>query len=118
MQNEENCKSLTRATILSEDEQNQIKAVWNEDTPQALQRKFYHIGIGPSSAWWWRGRMSDKFLEIEKDSFEIHTGRIVYSPVFNETCQGGEKPVTQEKWLVENKINWDRCPLGNFYTII
>lgn len=108
-------KRKSSASILTEDEQNQIIALWNEDTPEGLQRKFFHI-VALELAW--RGGEAAEclitFFEIEKDNLGEHTGRIVYNPIFSKTCQGGGKPLTQKKWLVENKINPDRCPVRYF----
>lgn len=67
----------------------QIINSYDEDTPDGLQKKFFHIASFELA---WRGGegsacILDYFKE-ETGNDGVVTGRIVYNPIFSKTCQG------------------------------
>jgi hypothetical protein len=97
---------------LTTEELSKMIEIWDENTPNGLQRKLFHI-VGYELAW--RGGEASTcciqhFIE-EKDKNGARTGRVEYNPVFSKTSQGGSKKLADSKWLVENKDNPDICPV-------
>lgn len=96
-----------------------IASSYDENTPDGLQKKFYHIAAVELA---WRGNEAvacevDFFLkETNNDGFE--TGRIEYNPIFSKTAQGGNKNLSDSKWLIPNKQNEDLCPVRLFNKIM
>lgn len=39
------------------------------------------------------------------------SNRIEYNPVFSKTCQGGNRGLSNSKWLIRNTVNEDICPV-------
>lgn len=108
-------KRAKSAEALKEAELKAMVNVWNEETPEGLQKKLFMI-ISVELAW--RGGEGHSAMtyhfreEFHKD--ETRTGRIEYNPVFEKTAQGGEKKCVSSKWVVENKENPDKCPVRLF----
>jgi hypothetical protein len=91
-------KRKSSAAALNCEQQNKIIELWNEDTPEGLQRKIFHI-VSYELAW--RGGEATncliKFFQDELDNFGKPTGRISYNPIFSKTCQDGALPLTEIK---------------------
>jgi integrase len=105
-------KRKTSSSSLTREELEKIISLWDEETPEGLQRKFYHIASYELA---WRGGEAVNCL-IDHFTDEINntgktTGRIIYNPVFSKTSQGGSRPLTMDKWLIENLANPDKCPV-------
>ena len=87
----------------------QIIQSWDENTPNGLQRKLYHI-IAVELAW--RGgeacRCLIHYFKEEINNKGTSTGRLEYNPIFAKTAQGGSKDIAESKWLVSNKENQER----------
>ncbi|XP_031341004.1 uncharacterized protein LOC116169118 [Photinus pyralis] len=79
--------------------------VWNENTPEGLQRKLFII-ISVELAW--RGNEGLTTLvhhfkeELGNDG--IYTGRIEYNPVFTKTTQGGERKCANSKNIKTDRL--------------
>lgn len=112
------CKRKSSSVSLSLSEINQIILLWNENTPEGLMRKFYHIAAVELA---WRGGEAVacllNFFQPEKNNDGSLTNRIEYNPVFSKTCQGGSKSCTSSKWLIANSES-QRCPVRLFYKLI
>jgi hypothetical protein len=105
-------KRKVSAATLSLEEYNKIIDLWDEDTPDGLQRKFYHI-VARELAWR-GGEAADclvTYFKEEKNNVGEATGRLIYNPVFGKTAQGGAGRLSEKKWLTKNVKNPDRCPI-------
>ncbi len=112
-------KRKSSSVSLSKSEIEQIINSWDENTPDGLQKKFFHI-VAVELAW--RGNegvrcLTDHFTEETENNGEL-TGRIIYNPIFSKTAQGGSKNLTENKWLAQNKENHDRCPVRLYKKLI
>ena len=89
------------ASSLSEQEIDKMCTIWDEMTPDGLQRKFFHIASYELA---WRGLEACNcllsYFEEEFDSYGNPTGRIAYNPIFSKTVQGGCQWLTEKRWLV------------------
>lgn len=108
-------KRKESSSALSADELRKIFELWDENTPEGLQKKFFHVA-GHELAW--RGNEGaaaqlEYFVE-EIDNRGEPTGRIEYNPVFSKTTQGGSKKMADSKWLVPNTLNEEICPVRLF----
>lgn len=105
-------KRKMSSIALDNEELSKIVGIWNEDTPDGLQRKLFHV-ISYELAW--RGGEGSSCLiynfNEERDHNGLLTGRIEYNPIFTKTCQGGSKKLSDSKWLTTNKENPDVCPV-------
>lgn len=85
---------------------------WNEENPEGLQRKFFHVCSFELA---WRGNEAVNckvhFFQDEIDNEGQFTGRVEYNPVFSKTAQGGSKALASSKWLVRNRENESLCPV-------
>lgn len=88
---------------LSSTEIAKIINLWNENTPDGVQWKFYHIAAEELT---WRGREAAAclidFYRIESNNDGSVTNRVEYNPVFSKTCQCGSRMSTESTFLVEN----------------
>lgn len=89
--------------------------IWDEETPEGLQKKLFMI-ISVELAW--RGgegsmALIHHFREEKKNDGES-AGRIQYNPIFTKTTQGGDKKCADSKWLTENREFSDKCPVRLF----
>lgn len=103
------------ASSLSEQEIDQMCTIWDETTPDGLQRKFFHIASYELA---WRGGEACNchlsHFEEEFDNCGNPTGRLAYNPVFSKTAQGGSHRLTEKRWLVQNTADPDKCPIRYF----
>lgn len=87
----------------------------NEKTPEGLQLKFFHL-VSYELAW--RGGEGTNclthYFKPEINNEGKLTGRLEYNPVFTKTCQGGNKKLSDSKWLIPNTSNPSRCPVRIF----
>ncbi|KAJ3662270.1 hypothetical protein Zmor_006625 [Zophobas morio] len=94
------------------EEHEKIVGLWDEETPDGLQRKFYHMAACELA---WRGGEAAKCLVMyfkeERNNIGELTGRIIYDPIFEKTAQGGAGRLCEKKWLTNNLKNSDRCPV-------
>lgn len=93
--------------------------LWDEETPDGLQKKNFHICAFELA---WRGNEA-AYCKIHYFKEEINimgnfTGRIQYNPIFTKTTQGGSKSCASSKWLVGNKINTNFCPVRLFKKLL
>ncbi|XP_023310426.1 uncharacterized protein LOC111691585 [Anoplophora glabripennis] len=108
-------KRKLSALALSDAEYMKIVELWDEDCPEGLQRKFFHIASHELA---WRGGEGavaniEYFVE-ETDNFGKFTGRIEYNPIFSKTTQGGSRKLADSKWLITNINNPTICPVRLF----
>ena len=112
-------KRKASSAALSNEEYNSILNMWDEDTPEGLQRKFFHVSSRELA---WRGgegcSASVKYFVEEKDSKGGFTGRIEYNPLFSKTTQGGAKKLADSKWLITNSSKPEVCPVRLFQKLI
>jgi hypothetical protein len=105
-------KRKISASSLSEQEIDKMFAIWDETTPDGLQRKFFHVA---SYELVWRGGEACNcllsYFEEEFDNYGNPTGRIAYNPIFSKTAQGGSHRLTKKRWLVQNTIDPNKCPV-------
>lgn len=105
-------KRKVSAAAFTMEEHNKMQKVWDENTPEGLQKKFYIIA---SKELAWRGNEAVNaktyHFQIETSNRGTPTGRIIYNPIFSKTNQGGNKICAENKWLVENSINEFFCPV-------
>lgn len=103
---------------LSLSEFNRIINFWDENTPEGLQRKFYHIAAVELA---WRGGEAVacllEFFQLEKNNDGTPTNRVEYNPIFSKTCQGGSKNCTDSKYLVQNSDS-NACPVRLYLKLL
>ncbi|XP_057664921.1 uncharacterized protein LOC130899143 isoform X1 [Diorhabda carinulata] len=108
-------KRKTSASSLSGQDIDKMCAIWDESTPDGLQRKFFHIASYELA---WRGGEACNcllsYFEEEFDNYGNPTGRIAYNPIFSKTAQGGSHRLTEKRWLVQNTTEPDKCPIRLF----
>ena len=82
----------------------------DENTPDGLQRKFFHIAASELA---WRGNgavfLLLEYFKEEKYNNGASTGRLEYNPIFAKTAQGGVSRTCKSKWLGKNLVNPDLC---------
>lgn len=102
----------TSAAALTNSEIQKMINIYDENTPDGLLKKFYHIAAHELA---WRGGEATfclvKYFREELDNQGVLTGRIEYNPIISKTAQGGSKKLTDSKWLVTNDINKSLCPV-------
>lgn len=105
-------KRTSNAATFKEAEFLDMVRILDEKTPDGLQKKFFMIASYELA---WRGGEGGKcltnYFSQEVDNKGNPTGRIEYNPVFSKTAQGGAKPLSDSKWLIENKNKSDMCPV-------
>ncbi|KAK9883342.1 hypothetical protein WA026_001517 [Henosepilachna vigintioctopunctata] len=103
-------KRRTNSVALKAEEISKIISIFDENTPDGLQKKFYQICFVELA---WSGNeavfCSTNYFEAECDNYGQPTGRIEYNTIFSKTVQGGEKHTS--KWLKPNKNCEDKCPV-------
>ncbi|KAF5298595.1 hypothetical protein FQR65_LT09690 [Abscondita terminalis] len=97
---------------LSAEDLNKILKQFDEDTPEGLQKLFYHIAAIELT---WRGGeaancMSEYFQE-EINNDGSFSGRIQYNSIFSKTSQGDDKRLADGKYLTRNQGNPKFCPV-------
>lgn len=112
------CKRKQSSVALSSIELSKMINFWNENTPEGLQRKFYHIAAVELA---WRGGEASAcltdFFHTETNNDDSLTNRIEYNPIFSKTCQGGSGFCTDSKYLVKNN-DTNVCPVRLFKKLI
>lgn len=105
-------KKSTDKRVLTNTECLKINNLFNEDTPDGLQAKFFYIAgleLG------WRGEEAAKcgitHFNIELDSRGVETGRIAYNPVFSKNGEREPLRLAKTKWLTPNTKNPSICPV-------
>jgi hypothetical protein len=79
--------------------------------------QLFHLGISHSASYElvWRGGEACNcllsYFEEEFDNYGNPTGRIAYNPIFSKTAQGGSHRLTEKRWLVQNTIDPNKCPI-------
>lgn len=78
------------AVAFTESEIQQMINLYDENTPEGLQQKFYHVAAHELA---WRGGESTycliTYFKEEQDNKGFCTGRIEYNPIISKTGQGG-----------------------------
>lgn len=91
----------------------------DENTPDGLQRKFFHIAASELA---WRGNEAVflllEYFKEEKYNNGSSTGRLEYNPIFSKTAQGGASRTCESKWLVKNLVNPDLCPIRLYFKLM
>lgn len=82
----------------------------DEDTPEGLQRTFFHI-VSYELAWRGVEGFSSRIFREKIDTLGNLTGRIEYNPIFPKITEGGCKKLSDSKWLIKNKENNEIYPL-------
>lgn len=96
--------ALTKSDIMK------MAKLWNENLPNEIQKKFYHIAAFEQA--WRGGEAADCRVHYFKEEYDNHgciTGRMEYNPIFSKTCQGGSKKLSDSKWLAPNTVDEDIC---------
>ena len=105
-------KKKQSARALKMDEYNAMINSCDENTPEGLQVKIFHV-VSLELAW--RGNDRVKCLihhfQDETNNDGNFSGRIVYNPIFTKTCQGGDQRCADTKWLTPNKQEPHKCPV-------
>lgn len=87
-------------------------SLWDENCPDGLQRKIFHICSFELA---WRGNEAAyskiHFFKKELDSEGKFMERIEYNTIFSKTNQGGSKQLSTSKWLVKNNQKPEFCPV-------
>lgn len=108
-------KRRNSSTALTSIDLDNIIKSWDEDTPNGLQRKFFHIAAVELA---WRGGEAvacmTKFFSEEINNDGTPTGRLQYNPIFTKTTQGGSQKTCEPKWLATNVFNKEKCPVRLF----
>lgn len=107
------------AAALSKEDIHNILQQFDENTPDGLQKKIYHIAAVELA---WRGgeavNCKLKYFKEETNNDGSITGRIQYNPIFSKTSQGGDKRLSDTKWLTSNIDNPNFCPVRLFKKMI
>lgn len=105
-------KRKTSSTAFSHDEFLKILKLYDENTPDGLQKKFFHV-LSYELAF--RGGEACNCLTDFFEEEHLHDGsgtnRIQYNPIISKTCQGGNRRLSDNKWLIRNTANEDICPV-------
>lgn len=107
-------KRKKSSSALSTADYSKMVHLWDEDTPEGLQKKFFFI-VAHELAW--RGGEGVNcciHYFIEEMDKGYSTGRIEYNPVFSKTTQGGSKKLADSKFLIKNVANPEMCPVRLF----
>lgn len=109
-------KRKCSANSLTGNEIKKIIAVLDENTPDGLIKKLFHIFSFELA---WRGGEACTSLvshfRVEKDFCGNVTNRIEYNPIFTKTAQGGDRQCAKSKWLVSNNGSPDMCPVRLYH---
>lgn len=113
-------EKLKRSAVpLERSELDRMIQIWDEETPEGLQKKLFLI---VSVELGWRGGEGNTALiqhfKEETNNDGTLTGRIEYNPIFNKTNQGGSKKTAGSKWIAENTHNDSNCPVRLFRKLI
>lgn len=112
-------KRKQSSSALKKEEFNQLIDIWNEDTPEGLQKKFFLIASVELA---WRGGEASScllhYFKRECGNDGTQTTRIEYNPVFTKTTQGGSQKCANSKWLIRNKETPANCPVRLFEKLI
>lgn len=112
-------KRKESARALQLDDVHQMACAWDENNPEGLQKKFFHICAFELA---WRGNEAANckvhFFKEEIDSAGKFTGRVEYNPTFSKTTQGGSKQCANSKWLIPNLTNENLCPVRLFKKLV
>lgn len=112
-------KRKLSSKALSTEELMKIIQSYNEENPDELQKKFFHLCSFELA---WRGNEAVnckvQYFQKEFDVMGLFTGRIEYNSVFSKTAQGGSKGLTNSKWLVKNSSNINLCPVRLFLKLM
>lgn len=107
-------KRAQSAAALKDSEIEAMINVWDENTPEGLQIKFFLIA---SIELAWRGGEGASclvhYFQEERENDGNLTGRLIYNPIFTKTNQGGSHTCAQNKYLIQNK-NKAKCPIMLF----
>lgn len=108
-------KRKQSSVAIEKEHLNEMMQVWDEETPEGLQRKFYHVAAFELA---WRGGEAVKckidHFRFEKKTDGSLTNRIEYNPIFSKTRQGGENKLSDSKWLTPNLEKPSICPVRLF----
>jgi len=112
-------KRKKSAAVLRGEDYKEILNIWDEDTPNGLQKKIFYIASHELA---WRGgegaAAKIEHFTKEFDTKNNFTGRIEYNPIFTKTTQGGSKKLSDSKWLIKNTQNPEVCPVRLFHKLI
>lgn len=104
---------------LSAEDLNRILKQFDEDTPDGLQKMFYHIAAVELA--WRGGEAANCKLDYFKEEINNNgsfSGRIEYNSIFSKTSQGGDKRLAESKYLTRNQENLQFCPVRLFRKLI
>ncbi|KAF5290970.1 hypothetical protein FQR65_LT11488 [Abscondita terminalis] len=104
-------KRKSSASALNKSEVFAMARLYDENQPEGLQRKLYHILAFELA---WRGGEAayckTTFFVSEIENNGKLTGRIEYNPLFSKTRQGGNNKLCDSKWITPNISEEDICP--------
>lgn len=108
-------KRKSSASALNKSEIFTMAKLYNENEPDGLQKKLYHILAFELA---WRGGEATycktTYFQSEIDNNGKETGRIEYNPLFSKTRQGGDNKLCDSKWITPNILEQDICPVRLF----
>lgn len=111
-------KRKISAVAFTSDENMKMQKIWDENTPEGLQKKFFIIA---SKELAWRGNeaayATTHYFKMEMDNYGNSTNRIEYNPIFTKTNQGGSKRCSDSKWLIPNS-DTNICPVRLYHKIL
>lgn len=112
-------KRKVSSVALEKSEYEKMVDVYDEETPDGLQKKFYLIAAVELA---WRGGEGAAclvhYFREEMNVDNVPTGRIEYNPIFSKTSQGGAHKCADSKWLIPNKVKPNHCPVRLFKKLI
>uniref|UniRef100_T1IRV1 DUF3504 domain-containing protein n=1 Tax=Strigamia maritima TaxID=126957 RepID=T1IRV1_STRMM len=104
-------KRKSRVTSFTAEERQKIIHIWDENTPNGLQKKFFNIAATELA---WRcgegASVTVNVFDPEKDNEGNFTGRIKYNPGL-KIGQSGAESMTADKWLTPNLSDVTICPV-------
>ncbi|KAJ3655905.1 hypothetical protein Zmor_015013 [Zophobas morio] len=92
--------ALTKSKVV------EIFNLFDENTPDGLQKNFFHI-VADELAW--RGGEGTlclvSYFNVEFDHKGARTEIVEYNSILSKRAQGGSKKLTDSKWLQRNQKN-------------
>ena len=89
---------MNSSAALTKSEIVEIFNLFDENTPDGLLKKFFHIAAQELT---WRGEEGTQYLvsffNVKFDHKGAKTGRIEYNPILSKTAQEGSKKLTNSQ---------------------
>lgn len=96
-------KRTVNAAAISQEDKLKMLALYSDENPSDLNRRYYQYA---SFIFQWRGNEGANSLihhyKEEKNLRGELTGRIEYNPIFTKNCPGGDKALSDTKYIEAN----------------